>query len=328
MTELIAKFKDYLQDMLGMTVHAMPNGLGEALPAYLAQRYIPQRVDIGGHPYMAVLVREGETIKPATVQKHLKQVSLGGAEGYCLVAHELPSFVRKRLIKRKIPFVVPGNQVYLPALGMALHPRSRRQALDRVDQLSPPAQVVVILALLGRLPAAVTPLELAQLTGYSAMTMTRALNDLKGLNLGEQQRKGKQRLLRFPGGRRALWETSQGLMRNPVQKTLSLLLADVPKGLKTVAGESALAEWTDLLPPGEPMYAFSRDDWKELKTAGIKPVPVNDVDTCAIQVWCYPPALTAQQGRVDRFSLYLSLREESDERVQMALDEMMGDMEW
>ncbi len=325
---LIGKFKDYLQAMLGLTVRAFPKGLAEPLPVYLTQRYKPQRVDIGGHPYMAVLVREGEPLKPATVQRHLQQIPLEGAEGYCLVATELPSYTRKRLIERRISFVVPGSQVYLPELGTALHPRGRRETTVEVGRLSPTAQAVVLLALNKQLPEVVTPLELARLAGYSAMSMTRALNELKALDLGVQRREGKQRLLSFPEGRRALWDKARDLMRNPVQQHVRLWLADVPQPLRLVTGEQALAAWTDLLPPATPVFALSREDWRELKAIGAEQLPVDDPDTCAIQVWRYPPALTAQFGRVDRFSLCLSLRKEPDERVQMALDEMMGDMEW
>ena len=50
--------------------------------------------------------------------------------------------------------------------------------------------------------------------------------------------------------------------------------------------------------------------------------------TFEIELWKYAPALFAQDGTVDRLSLYLSLKDSADERVQSALDVLLGEMEW
>ncbi|EFB40206.1 MULTISPECIES: hypothetical protein [Parachlamydia] len=42
-----------------------------------------------------------------------------------------------------------------------------------------------------------------------------------------------------------------------------------------------------------------------------------------LEVWNYDPELFAKDGIVDPFSLYLSLQESKDERVEGALEEMM-----
>ena len=46
-----------------------------------------------------------------------------------------------------------------------------------------------------------------------------------------------------------------------------------------------------------------------------------------LQLWRYRPDILGD-GAIDPLSLALSLRGESDERVQMALDEMMEDFQW
>ena len=40
------------------------------------------------------------------------------------------------------------------------------------------------------------------------------------------------------------------------------------------------------------------------------------------------PQLTREKEMVDRFSLFLSMREDIDERIQSALDKMMEQVEW
>ena len=75
--------------------------------------------------------------------------------------------------------------------------------------------------------------------------------------------------------------------------------------------------------PPYPEYAISRDGWKAMERKGIEKIPVEDSDTCLLQVWCYDPKILKVAECVDPFSLYLSLQDETDERIEMALEKMM-----
>jgi hypothetical protein len=82
-----------------------------------------------------------------------------------------------------------------------------------------------------------------------------------------------------------------------------------------------------LSPPREAVYALWSRQWKEL-SATAKTIPIEDEGTCRLQLWRYDPALFADGKRVDPFSLYLSLRQHTDERIESALDEMMEKLAW
>jgi hypothetical protein len=57
-------------------------------------------------------------------------------------------------------------------------------------------------------------------------------------------------------------------------------------------------------------------------------VPKNHA-ACCIQFWSYDPLHNnTATGTVDPFSLYLSLKDDHDDRVQMCLDEMMENVKW
>ena len=58
------------------------------------------------------------------------------------------------------------------------------------------------------------------------------------------------------------------------------------------------------------------------------PIPVEEPGTCLLQVWCYDPKVLEVDGKVDPFSLYLSLQNETDERIEMALEVMMERYLW
>lgn len=50
--------------------------------------------------------------------------------------------------------------------------------------------------------------------------------------------------------------------------------------------------------------------------------PREIADGIAVQVWRYEPCMRAKEKTVDPLSLWLSLRDIRDDRIQMALDEL------
>ena len=87
----------------------------------------------------------------------------------------LSSFNRKRLIEQHIPFIIPGNQMYLPHFGIDLREHFRKIHSKKQKSFSPGTQTVVIYALLRETDEKLTPSALADKLGYTFMTMTRAL---------------------------------------------------------------------------------------------------------------------------------------------------------
>lgn len=47
-----------------------------------------------------------------------------------------------------------------------------------------------------------------------------------------------------------------------------------------------------------------------------------------IEVWRYDPTLMSLNGYVDKLSLYLSLINDEDERVQIELEHLLETIEW
>jgi len=95
------------------------------------------------------------------------------------------------------------------------------------------------------------------------------------------------------------------------------------------AGLTALAHFTLLAPPSVPVYAVSLDDWKSMKLINaVVELPAAEPQSYEIEIWNYSPFLFKEEDVVDRFSLYLSLRDNDDERVQSALEKMMEEALW
>lgn len=329
MKPLIAQFQDYITEVIGARVDVqVPEDVD--LPQYLAQLYTLYRLRVAGRRFLGIVLREPESFQPARFEKHLVRLQEAGTgtDGYCLIAPALPSYVRQRLLERLIPFVVPGRQVSWPALGAVLAVGTGHGRLPEAgERVMPATQVVVLYALNCGVTASVTPKALTKRLGYTAMTMSRALDEIEAHDLGRVIREGRERRLDFPEGRVPLWEKAEGLLRDPVRETVRIRRHDLPIEAGWWAGETALACRSMLAAPREPVLALGRDAWKPL-AGKVERIPVPEVDTCQVQVWRYDPGLLARKEVVDPFSLYLSLREEQDERVQMALEELMEVETW
>ena len=327
MQTVLHELERYLHDALGVSVKTTPwSGVGQ-LPPVLRERYRFAKAELLGLRALLVIDANPEEQSPATVRKHLDMLQTKQPAELIYVRARVTAYNRKRLIEQKVPFIVPGNQMYLPMLAIDLREHFRR-IREEAPTFSPSTQVVVLHAMLRDAGQVLIPSEMAPLLGYSAMTMTRAFDELETAKLAEVTVRGRERCLRFIGDRREIWEKAQPFLRNPVSKRLFIRRIHGAEGA-THAGLTALAHYSMLAPPAYTTYALSREEWKTLRQQHkIIEVPVQDPDVSEIEVWWYSTARFAEHGMVDQLSLYLSLKADHDERTETALEEMMEKIEW
>ena len=119
------------------------------------------------------------------------------------------------------------------------------------------------------------------------------------------------------------------MLRTPVKRSVwvhdDLAIAGQPRLL---AGLSALAHHSMLVEPKWPIYAISPAQWRAATKAGIEELPEAVTGACEWQLWSYTPALLPGTGAVDPLSLTLSLQDNPDERIQLALDELKAQLPW
>jgi len=328
MKELSQTFVEYVTEVAGQSADWGPP-VSAQLPQYLNQRYALFEIAIGRRWFLGIVLEDNSGFKPSAFEKHVRQIlpHADELEGYCLIARDLPGYVRHRLVQRRIPFVVPGHQLYWPDLGLAAQARKAKRATLPVDTLSPATQAVLICALTSGMPEPFTPKSLAEKLDYTTMSMSRALDEIEANNLGQVRRHGRTRLLNFPEGRQSLWQKALPFMQNPVRETVHIKESLLVPALRITAGELALADMSMLGAPREPVYALGRKAWKSI-AGKVETIPVEDEGTCRVQLWRYDPALFSKEGKVDTFSLYLSLYEEDDERIESALEQMMENVAW
>ncbi|HEX6929259.1 MAG TPA: transcriptional regulator [Gammaproteobacteria bacterium] len=324
------QFLQYVGNATGLPVAWEPL-VQRDLPAFLRQAYELAEVAIGEHWLLAIVPRKDHSIQPTAFEKQVprlqKAAHRADAAGYCLIADDIPAYVRKRLIERRIPFVVPGREMFLPQIGHVARKRRNRAPVMPAGRFPPSTQAVFMLALVQPDFFPARPLDVADRLGLATMTVSRAFNGIEAAGLGNATRKGYERWLGFTKPAPMLWQDAIPYLYNPVRETRRILLADLPVERRVEAGETALAGWTLLLPPPEPVFAIASRDWKHVVPRP-QEIPIAEPGTCRVQLWRYDPRPLAGAGRVDRFSLWLSLEQEQDERVQAAREKLMEDMTW
>ena len=320
--------KHYLAEVFGAEDNPVswgsPKQPLKGIPHYLTELYRFCMGGVAGTPclFMMSKSREGET--PAVVKKHWNTVSGFFEDDVIYVVESISSFNRKRLIERKVPFVVPGNQLYLPMCGIDLREHFKSLSNRTSGELSAIAQLLVLGQIQDLNPWRGSARSMAETLGYSAMTLTRAVNELIDHGLAEAEQVGREKRLKFALHPKPLWEAAQNFLSSPVKKRINVSrpAREFP-GL--VAGESALARQSMIVEPRVPVFAVYAADWPAIKK-GLKLEDRNarDPDSIQVELWKYPPSRLADGDCVDRLSLYLSLKDVEDERLAMALESVVG----
>lgn len=93
-----------------------------------------------------------------------------------------------------------------------------------------------------------------------------------------------------------------------------------------LSGETALGEYSMLNPPKLKTVALYKG---VLDLSNVKEVDARWEDKnklVHVELWKYNPFLFATDNKVDRISLACSLADCSDERIEMAIDEMLEEV--
>jgi hypothetical protein len=329
MLDTVTRLKSYCAE-LGADPEVFPDDQArQRLPLFLSQIYDPLLATVFGRRLQLFVMKRRDNPTPLEVEKHAQLLSKQFGPDLAFVFPTLPAFERKRLLQRRIPFIVPHRQMFLPGVMVDLretHGPAAEQ--DAGSSLSMPAQLLLLYHLQKRVGDAPFALHAwASALGYSRMSISRAHSELVNAGLANSDRPGREVVIQFPGDRRALWDKALPFVRNPVQKEGYYRLKDLPRGGFFNAGLTALAHFTDLAEGPQPCRATWRRNVKAQPT--IEALPYRDVDTILIQHWWYPPSILSEDDQnVDRLSLYLSLRGSKDERIQAGLAQLLKGMKW
>lgn len=221
---------------------------------------------------------------------------------------KLESYQRNRFIKQGVHFVVSDKYVFLPFLVINAKDSS---SID-TNKLSPIAQYILLRQIQGGEFNALSVREIESITPYKYVTLTRAIRILETLDLCEVVvARDRVKTLQFKPDKE-LWELAQEYLINPISKIVYCSKADTG----VVCSYNALAHYTNLNPDNISYFAIYEKEYKEWSKG------CNDLNNyegeIKIEVWKYPPI--EKNSYVDRLSLYLTLKDDKDPRVEKELE--------
>lgn len=321
----------YLRQVLGEdAVRMAPSQIATQLPYFIQDTYDVLPGTLLGHPLTFACVKGRLPMTAQQISQHTQQIGELFQTPVIVALSEIAPGERKQLIRHGVAFVVPGRQLFAPSMGMILSERYGT-APRRAAEIASPATQALLIWFLNQHPVSDTwhPFEAASALGYAGMTATRAVRELLQFDLFELQERGRAKYLKLTDSRRVIWEKAKPYLRTPVMKTLwtydrnILVVAD-----PCFAGESALARLSVLNEPQQPVIAITSEAAQQARQDGIFFEPKELADAVAVQIWRYIPTVLAKEKIVDPLSLWLSLKDNPDDRIQMALDDIEENFLW
>lgn len=321
----------YVDEAFGAQLALVPIA-PKTLPHFILDRYRLWQGQLQGRTILVMAFREVLPPGSGATAQYLKHRDLVrrelGADLVLLLLDRAPNIIRRQMMERKIGFLAPGAQIYVPEAFLDLRERAPTFAIAHGESISPTTQMLIIALLLHKVTEDGNLTELANEMSVSIMSLSRTLDELEALQLAKAHHVGRQRRLHMLFGGRELWDRIQARLQSPLRKVRIVSAANGAE-IGLLAGESALAHYTMLGEPQVETRAILGASWKRIEADyALKPATPFDDDRVEVQTWTYDPVPLAEKGFVDRLSLYLSIRNAPDERVAQAADELLETFSW
>ena len=318
MKEIVANTTTYIELLTGEKVEIKPldaRARGK-IPLYLTGAYDLYTGSLLGRRICFAFVGSGADTTPAQYAKRAQALYQQTSLLPVFVLEKVASYNAQRLTRHRVNFIIPGKQMFLPALLMDLGETDKEAATP--EAIPATAQLMILYHLEVQLLHEKSGKEIAEIVGVSKASTTRAIQWLVAHGFAEFKG-GKRKYLRFFQSGRALWDAACEYMTSPVLRTVRTDMK--PSGL--ICGQNALAEYGMLVEANHEMVAISPGAYNAVKQSTDPVYGENE-----IQVWRYNPSKLAKSSLVDRLSLYLSMRESADERVQKEIKALLKEMIW
>lgn len=324
---IVENLKGYIGNALGYDLRLNKVKGKERLPLYIRGAFDFYQGSLMGRELLFAMAPTDHGLSIGQIDKQFDTIRNTQHIIPVLVVNELNAISRRRLVEKSINFIAPGKQMYLPALLLDLNEKFEKPT-TRNETLTPSAQVVLLYGILKRNEKIEEyPLkQWAAKLNYTAMAVSQAADQLKAHGLCEVTGT-REKYIHFKGPVPELWRLALPLLIDPVMKRV--FVDELPTRIKPMkANESALPQYTEMNASRQEYIAMEKGLYYDLHK-GNKLVNENTLEgRYCLEVWKYNPELLAEDTNVDPLSLYLCLKENKDERIQMALDKIIEQNIW
>lgn len=307
---------DYIENTLGLKVHYQLWSHTDELPYYLLDRYDFQQATLDSVKTL-FLYPKTELDQLASVKKQIAKIQKFEPLPVVIILKNISRNRLQYMLMAHIPFIVPGKQIYLPFLGVALQNRFCAENI-RTEQLQPSAQILFFYYLYQK-KQQIYMSDAGKKLGFSAMTVTRAIRQLEQTTFFTTEKDGVQKKLIGKYTARELYDKMQPYLISPVRKTI-YVDKQTPLSPVRAAGISALSQMSMINPPDIPCYAVAG---KKCVLSGTD-ILIDASAQIKVELWKYDPNILSEMNVVDPLSLAMSLKNEPDERIEEAIDILLN----
>ncbi len=317
---IIEDAASYFTNVLSEDVAFKPadKDLQGKIPVSVSSNFTFYEGFILGYQVLLACVCDGDAIPPAQMKKLLDIVVRQTGMVAILTTPRISSYNKVRLVAQKVNFVIPGSQMFLPSLLLEIKP-DRVIGADLKDTIPPFAQFLLLYHLQVASIAGASSYELSDRFSVSYGTVNKALRWLVSKDLIKMDGT-KTKTVQVDLRGRDLWDKALPVLVSPVEQ---VFYTDAVLEHQMTSGLNALSTYTMINEDYSQCYAVVKKNLKALGVRLDRRFGENE-----IQVWKYNPEMLSSTGVVDRLSLYLSMRDDKDERVQIELERLMDEMQW
>lgn len=306
------------------------------LPLFLSETYNWYKAIFAERTCVLAEIKKENTFSVLQIEKHLEILKTAFEFPVIFAFNQLDAYIRKRLIEKRIAFVVPEKQMYIPEFLIDLKEYGNKIKKEQ-SNLTPIAQLMLLYFILNKHNnkqlKAKSFKEIAQILNVKPMEISRAADNLKYLELAEISGE-REKVINFSLEEKEIWQKAEqnGLLINPVIK--KVFVDEIPNGISIIyCNTSALPEYTDINPSRQQYIAVEKSVFYQLQT-NKELINENTYEgKYCIEVWKYNPLklvdnLNNHNNVADPLSLYLSLKDNKDERIEMGLEQIIQKFIW
>lgn len=304
----------YLEKVLKVKIDEQKCGINDKLPFAYRTWYDFRCAKLLGIKVLFVYLKEYAEDVRLTIN-HMKYLAEFTGMQIVFVCKNLTVRQRDVLIEHCIAFVVEDRQVYLPFVGILLREYGN-VTVGRQQEFLPATQLFLLSYIYGR-KRKVYLRDMIQKLNVSNMTGSRSLKQLESVGLLRSVKYGVSKVVEGTLMGKELFDKALPYLLNPVRKIVYIDSGQTD-GL-CLSGESALSMNTMLEHPNVVCYAgYGEGNFSDYVYENER-----NLYQVKLELWKYNPKLLSDSGIVDVLSLYLSMKDSQDERVQSSLEEMM-----
>ncbi|HCE44568.1 MAG TPA: hypothetical protein DET40_13565 [Lentisphaeria bacterium] len=333
--KLLEETKGYFNGIAGKPLEIFPvqDAVCKRFPRFFLDLYDFHEAIFLEQAFILAFANKKNESTPAQLDKHRELIkeATGKETVFVFQRDAMAAYNRNRMIRHRIPFIIPGWQIFMPFMMIELKEFGMAKINRAVsaEKLSIAAQTLLLYHLQKKVLEDFTFAELSDLFSFDKMTVFNAIFEMQELKLCETGFKGRNKNIHFIVQGRALWEKALPYLKNPIWHNHQVKLTRNPDAMFFKSGMTALAHYSMIADNDYETYAVSQKTWKAVAANwALTEIPNPEEDSILIEVWRGNPAMLAEKGIIDRLSTYLIFREDADERVQASLDKILEDVKW